>query len=109
MNSDLILVMSLLVSLLAFSLIGKWYGLPLLNSLPRASALTPILLFHSFRHIGMAFLVPGVVSPNLAPSFAYPAAYGDLLAAVLAFVALTALRLHWAVAIPLVWIFLPSR
>jgi hypothetical protein len=55
----------------------------------------------------MAFLVPGVVASTLPTSFAYPAAYGDLLAAVLAFVALIALRLglRWAVAAPLIWIF----
>ncbi|MEE8225501.1 MAG: hypothetical protein V3R30_01675, partial [Kiloniellales bacterium] len=33
------------------------------------------------------------------------AAYGDLLAAVLALVALLALRLDWPIAVPLVWIF----
>ncbi len=37
--------------------------------------------------------------------FANPAAYGDLLAAVLAFLSILALRRQWAVAIPLVWIF----
>ena len=53
---------------------------------------------------GMAFLLPGVTATALDARFATPAAYGDLLAAVLAFVAILALRQQWAVAIPLVWL-----
>ena len=34
-----------------------------------------------------------------------PAAYGDLLAALLALLAIAALRMAWAGAIPLVWLF----
>jgi hypothetical protein len=40
----------------------------------RADALRPILLFHSFRFVGLAFLIPGVVSPALPLEFARPAA-----------------------------------
>jgi hypothetical protein len=47
---------------------------------------------HSFRFVGLAFLVKGVVSPELPAAFAVPAAYGDLIAAVLALLALAALR-----------------
>src|SRR5262249_39050919 len=63
----------------------------------------PLLVLHSFRFIGLAFLVPGVVAPDLSAAFASPAAYGDLLAAVLALLALAALRSRWG--IPLVWVF----
>jgi hypothetical protein len=72
--------------------------------MPRADALMPLLLLHSFRHIGMAFLLPGVTATALDARFAIPAAYGDLLAAVLAFVAILALRQQWAAATPLVWL-----
>lgn len=107
MDSNLIFAISFFWSLIVFGLIGKWYVIPHLSLLPCATALTPLLILHSFRHIGMVFLVPGVVSSTLPTPFAYPAAYGDLLAAVLAFVVLIALRLglRWAVAGPLVWIF----
>ncbi len=47
--------------------------------------------------------MPGVVSPDLPRAFAGPAAYGDLLAAVLAVLALLTLR--WKIALPLVWLF----
>jgi hypothetical protein len=58
---------------------------------------------HSFRFVGLAFLVKGVVAPELPAAFAVPAAYGDLIAAVLALLALAALRSRFG--IPLVWIF----
>lgn len=105
MEGDLIIVLSILLGLLADSLIAKWYVMPHVRSLSPAEALSPILLFHSFRYIGLAFLVTGVVSPNLPAEFAVPAAYGDLVAALLALIALAALRLGSTAAIPLVWIF----
>lgn len=66
---------------------------------------SPLLLLHSFRHIGLAFLVVGVTAQPLDSRFAEPAAYGDLLAAVLALVALWAVRSNWSVALSLVWLF----
>ena len=105
MPSDLILLLSIVMALTAYSLIAKWYVMPVLRSLPRARALMPFLLFHSFRFVGLAFLIPGVTSQPLDSRFANPAAYGDLLAAVLALLALLALRRGWRAAIAMVWIF----
>jgi len=70
---------------------------------PRAEALRPLLILHSFRFIGLAFLVPGVVSPDLPPSFAHAAAYGDLIAAILALMSL--MSLPSAAGIAIAWIF----
>ena len=53
---------------------------------------------HAFRQIGMIFLVPRVLARPLPEAFAGPAAYGDLLTGVLAFLALVALRNSWSVA-----------
>jgi hypothetical protein len=58
---------------------------------------------HSFRFIGLAFLVPGVVSPDLPAAYALPAASGDLIAALLALLALAGLRSR--LGIVLVWAF----
>jgi hypothetical protein len=58
---------------------------------------------HSFRFIGLAFLVPGVVSPDLPGAYARPAAFGDLVAAVLALLSLAAL--HSRLGIILAWVF----
>ena len=68
-------------------------------------ALFWLTLPHAFRHIGMVFLVPNVLAQPLPNDFAIPAAYGDLLAGVLALLALAALRREWAGSIVVVWLF----
>jgi hypothetical protein len=75
---------------------------PVLRRLPRAEVLRPLLMLHSFRFIGLAFLIPGVVSPDLPASFAVAAAYGDLIAAILALLSLLLQSSRWGTA--LVWL-----
>ena len=62
-----------------------------------------LLILHSFRFIGLAFLVPGVVSPDLPSTFAHSAAYGDIISAILALFALISLPSTAGVVIA--WIF----
>jgi len=69
----------------------------------RASRLRPLLTLHGFRFIGLSFLVPGVVSADLPTAFARDAAYGDVVAAILALLALAALRSK--LGIVLAWVF----
>jgi hypothetical protein len=97
--------LSILMSFLAVGLVTKLYIWPWLRVRPREDALTALVVPHTFRFIGLSFLVPGVVSPSLSSDFAAPAAYGDLIAAVLAVIAILALqaRASWAIAI--VWVF----
>lgn len=99
------LPISIVLGLIVFWLAARWYLVPALQRRDRVEALTPLLLFHSFRYIGLTFLIPGVMAAPLDPAFAVPAAYGDLLAELLALIALLALRSRWAIAIPLVWLF----
>ncbi len=105
MPNEFFLPISMVMGLLVYGLIAKWYVVPALAECALKTALTPFLLLHATRFVGLAFLIPGVTSEPLDPRFADPAAYGDLLAAVLALVALLAVRLEWRTAIPLVWIF----
>jgi hypothetical protein len=89
---------------LAWAVFAVQYIWPALSRRGRAEALRPILVLHGFRYIGLAALIPGVVSPALSGStFARGLAYGDLAAATLALIALGALRSGWSG--PLVWIF----
>ena len=67
------------------------YIWPALTERPSPKNLKLILLLHGFRFLGLAFLVPGVVSPELPAAFAQPVAYGDLITATLALLALAAL------------------
>src|SRR6266849_7807770 len=97
MDSRIWFLVSFVSSFISFAVIGGWYVVPRLRTVPRATALLPLLLVHTFRSEGLTFLVPQVTgAPPLPLALAAPAAFGDLLAAVLAFVAVYALRLRWS-------------
>ncbi len=94
---------SIAFSLLAWGILSARYIWPELRLRSRAEALRPLLILHSFRFIGLAFLVRGVVSADLPSVFARSAAYGDIVAAILAVLAL--LSLPSGVGIAVAWIF----
>jgi hypothetical protein len=100
-----ILTVNLLFSTLVFWVAARLYLLPRLAEFEPRTILLPILLLHSLRHLGLMFLAPGAVFPGIPPQFAYPAAFGDLLAAVLALVAIPAVAIRARHAKLLVWIF----
>lgn len=102
---DLLLPASIVIGLLTWSLVAKWYLLPWTRSQSLEAALTPLLLLNALRYVGLAFLIPGVTAEPLDPRFAVPAAWGDLAAALLALVALLAIRRRWWAAGMLVWSF----
>jgi len=105
MDIRLLFGLSILMSFVAFGLVTKLYIWPRLRTLERDDAILPLVLPHTFRFIGLSFLVPGVVSPLLPSAFAVPAAYGDLIAAILAIATSIALSRRWSLAISLVWLF----
>ena len=104
MNSVAIFWMQIIVSVSVFGLIAVWYVWPYLITIPRNSALIPLLFVHSFRYVGMTLLVPGMIDPALSREFLSSAAYGDLLEAALALASIFALRSNLKFAIPLVWV-----
>jgi len=53
----------------------------------------------------MMFLTRGATYPGMPSEFAYPAAFGDLLTAVLAFAAIPFLLRSSSLAKPAVWLF----
>src|SRR5688572_16237893 len=91
MNPGLGFGLPIVLSFITWGLVAK-YLWPVLQMQPGRTGFRPILLLHCFRFIGLGFLVPGVVSPDLPTAFAAPAAYGDLVAALLALVALGVLE-----------------
>ena len=103
--NDYVQPINLFLSTLAFSLIAKWYIIPALNKMQKEEALQPLLLLHSFRHIGLMFVAIGAVKYELPMGFAQPAAWGDLTASLLAFLALAFIRLNWKGSILIVWLF----
>jgi hypothetical protein len=95
---DRILTLNLIATTVVFYVAAKIYLLPQLARLRPRSVLVPILLLHSLRHLGMMFLTRGATYPGLPPQFAYPAALGDLVTAVLAFISIFPVtrELGWA-------------
>ena len=103
MLPQLCFFVSIAFGFIAWGIVAKRYIWPKLRLLHRAEALRPLLILHSFRFVGLAFLVPGVVSPELPSAFAYSAAYGDLVAATLALLSLVSLPRRAGIVIA--WIF----
>ena len=104
MPANNIFTIDMALGYLACALCIATYVWPRLRAMDRVEAHRAIATFNSFRFLGLAFLLPGFVGPNLPQSFATQAAYGDLVTALLAILALLTVRvrfLFW----PLVWIF----
>jgi hypothetical protein len=105
MNAILVFATQATLSLLSFGLIARWVIYPRLKERSLSEALTPLLLFESFRTVGLIYLVPGLTDAAVPASFTIPEAAGDMIAVVLAFVALIAVRSGWRAAPALVWLF----
>lgn len=106
MTANAIFSIDTLVAYVAWSLCVATYLWPRLRAMDRDEAIRAIATLHSFRFFGLVFLLPGFVGPGLPVAFAAPAAYGDLIAALLAIAVLLALRIGARAAVlPLAWIF----
>lgn len=103
MPSPVLFGISIAFGLAAWGAVAWHYIWPELRERPSPENLKPILLLHGFRFLGLAFVVPGVVSPELSSTFARPVAYGDLLTAILALLALATLGTSTGTV--LTWVF----
>ena len=92
------------LTLLAYSLLARWYVVPRLAGLPVELALVPLLWVHAFRIVGGTILAPGAVGPGVPTAFREMIGYGDMATAILAMLALIALRTGFSRAIALVWL-----
>jgi hypothetical protein len=82
---------TVVLGLAAWGAVAWHYIWPALREHSSPENLKPILMLHGFRFLGLAFVLPGVVSPELPGAFAQPVAYGDLITAILALLALITL------------------
>jgi hypothetical protein len=105
MDAQAIFALQFVISVVVIAQLARWELAPRLANLSATDALFWLALPHAFRHVGMVFLVPGVVDQPLPDYFAVPAAFGDLTSGLLAFFAMFALRSRWAIAIPALWVF----
>jgi hypothetical protein len=102
---DRVIVLNLIANTVIFYVAARLYLLPLVPRVALKYILVPILLLHSMRHLGMMFLTRGATYPGLPPQFAYKAAFGDLVTAILAFVAIPLVLSGSGLAKPAVWVF----
>ena len=94
---------SVAFGLTAWGAVAWQYIWPVLRERPSPESLKPILLLHGFRFLGLAFMVPGVVSTDLPAAFAQPVAYGDFITAILALLALATLGTRAGTVVT--WVF----
>jgi hypothetical protein len=102
---DRVLPLNLIANTAIFYIAARLYLLPFVSRFRPQQILVPILLLHSTRHLGMMFLTRGATYPGLPPEFAYPAAFGDLATAMIAFVAIPLVLRGSRLAKPIVWTF----
>ncbi|HMF45414.1 MAG TPA: hypothetical protein VKE29_01960 [Candidatus Udaeobacter sp.] len=102
---DRVLPLNLVANTVIFFVAARLYLLPVVSRLRPQQILVPILLLHSTRHLGMMFLTRGATYPGLPPEFAYPAAFGDLVTAIIAFAAIPFVLRGSRFAKPIVWLF----
>jgi hypothetical protein len=100
-----LLAVNLVFMTIVYAIGARLYLTPRLAGIEPRAVLAPILLLHASRNLGLMFLAPGATYPGLPARFAYPAALGDLLAAVLALLALGAVVRRLRTAKLLVWLF----
>jgi len=103
MPSPVLFGISAAFGLVVWGAVAWLYIWPVLRERPRPENLKPILLLHAFRFLGLAFLLPGVVSPELPAAFGQPVAYGDFITAILALLALATLGSRTGTV--LTWVF----
>jgi hypothetical protein len=103
MPSPVLFGISAAFGLAAWGAVAWQYIWPELKVRPSPENLKPVLLLHGFRFLGLAFVVPGVVSPDLPAAFAQPVAFGDFITAILALLALATLGTRTGTA--LTWVF----
>ena len=102
---DRVLTLNLVANTAIFYVAARLYLLPLLPRLRPQQVLVPILLLHSMRHLGMMFLTRGATYPGLPAQFAYPAAFGDMLTAIIALVTIPIVLRGSPFAKAAVWFF----
>ena len=88
--------------LCAWSVVAIVFVAPKLRQLPANDALAIAIAPQLFRVLGVGLLVPAL-APGMPRSFALPTALGDSATAVLALLAVIALRERWPIARAAAW------
>jgi hypothetical protein len=104
MNAQLLFGVQFTLSLVIFGLVAKWYISPALDKLPMQAGLAPLFLVHALRYLPSSAFAPGQVDPNLPGDAMARIAYGDLVSALLALIAVVFLHGGWPGATIMAWV-----
>jgi hypothetical protein len=102
MNPLPLFALQLVWFLVAWTAVFALFVAPKLRDLDADDALAICIAPQLFRVLGVGLLVPNL-APGLPHEFALPTAIGDSLTAVLALVAVVALKQRWGVARKVAW------
>ena len=105
MSNANILALESWMSIFSFTLIAIWYWVPYCKKSSFAAAVTPLLLIHTFRHMGLFYLSTAAVAVPPPIKFASPTAWGDFAAAVLELLSVLAVRYAAPLGKPAMWLF----
>jgi hypothetical protein len=94
MSPQILCLTQLSLGYIPWLLCFSFYIWPRLKAMERFDAQRAIAALHSFRFLGLAFLIPGIVGPALPTGFAVFAAYANFATGVLAMLALLAARIR---------------
>jgi hypothetical protein len=93
-----------LISLTVFALAARWYVLPRLGTLTRASALTALLWVHVFRYVALQIYSAQTDGFPISAGGAREIVLGDVGGAFIALCAIVLLRRGSRLAVTLVWL-----
>jgi hypothetical protein len=105
MQPSCVLAIQSTMSLVSFALIARWYLAPRLAARSREDALVPLLWINVFRYAPLALYAVGQVDPHIPRDVAAAIAYGDLISAVVALIAVIAVKLRAPGSIAVAWLF----
>ena len=91
-------------SLAVFATMAIWYAAPWLKSRGRAAALTPLLWIHVFRYVALQTVSAQHAGFPISDGGRDEIIYGDVGGAILAALAIVALRRRAPWSVPLVWL-----
>jgi len=94
-----------LLSIVVWVLIAIWYVGPLLKRFQRADALALLLWVHVFRYVALQIFSASHFGFGASFDAQQQIAYGDVAGALLALLAIAALRYRWPIALLLSWVF----
>lgn len=104
MDTAVVFNLETVFSLVVFFFIVQWYVKPWLVTQGPRGALVPLLLFSSFRFLGLSFLVPNWTA-GLPAAFATPAATADFIVSVIALAAALAIHYGLGFGTALAWLY----